>query len=208
MGPLKSAMAAFCLLCAAPARADPVDRWSTFIAEASQRFGIPSPWIRRVMRAESGGRTWLRGRPIVSSAGAMGLMQLMPGTWREMRARLGLGHDPHDPRDNILAGTAYLKDMHDRFGYPGLFAAYNAGPHRYARHLATGRPLPAETVAYVGAVADGHAAEAPQGRGAGAGIFAIASDVRTGSAPPLEADPVARRDTIFVPLGSGRPMPD
>ena len=58
----------------------------------------------------------------------MGLMQLMPATWAAMRAEHGLGHDPHDPRDNILAGTAYLRAMYDRFGYPGLFAAYNAGP--------------------------------------------------------------------------------
>ena len=140
------------ILLASPAVARPVDRWSGYIAEASDRFGVPEEWIRRVIRAESGGRTTLAGRPIISRAGAMGLMQLMPGTWREMRAAHGLGPDPHDPRDNILAGTAYLRAMHDRFGYPGLFAAYNAGPERYAGHLATGRRLPAETVAYVAAV--------------------------------------------------------
>jgi hypothetical protein len=134
-------------------RADPLDRWTPHVAEASVRFGVPAEWIRRVMRAESGGRTMLAGRPIVSPAGAMGLMQLMPGTWADMRARFGLGPDPHDPRDNILAGTAYLRLMYDRFGYPGLFAAYNAGPERYARHLATGQALPAETVAYMAAVA-------------------------------------------------------
>ena len=151
------ALAAFALTL--PAAAQPIARWQSLIAEASVRFGIPVAWIERVMRAESGGRTMLGGRPIVSRAGAMGLMQLMPATWAEMRARLGLGRDPHDPRDNILAGTAYLRLMHDRFGYPGLFAAYNAGPARYARHLATGRPLPSETVAYVATV--GEAAPAP-----------------------------------------------
>jgi len=129
-----------------------IDRWSAHIREASVRFGVPEEWIRRVMRAESGGRTMLDGRPIVSRAGAMGLMQLMPGTWAEMRARYGLGADPHHPRDNIIAGTAYLRAMYDRFGSPGLFAAYNAGPQRYAEHLATGRRLPAETLAYVAAV--------------------------------------------------------
>ena len=137
---------------ASPAAAEPLDRWSGHIAEASGRFGVPSDWIRRVMRAESGGRTAINGRPVTSRAGAMGLMQLMPGTWREMRAVHGLGPDPHDPRDNILAGTAYLRAMHDRFGYPGLFAAYNAGPARYAEYLETGRRLPSETVAYVSAV--------------------------------------------------------
>jgi hypothetical protein len=82
-------------------------------------------------------------------------MQLMPGTWTEIRAQLGLGFNPHDPRDNILAGTAYLRAMHDRFGYPGLFAAYNAGPARYAEHLATGRPLPGETRDYLTKVGGG-----------------------------------------------------
>jgi hypothetical protein len=82
----------------------------------------------------------------------MGLMQIMPATWAELRAEHGLGADPFAPRDNILAGAAYLRTMHDRFGFPGLFAAYNAGPGRYQSHLTTGDPLPAETVAYVARV--------------------------------------------------------
>ena len=127
-------------------------RWRAATAEASLRFGIPIAWIERVMRAESGGQTMLYGRPTTSSAGAMGLMQLMPSTWAAMRAAHALGGDPHDPRDNILAGTAYLRAMYDRFGYPGLFAAYNAGPGRYAAHLATGRALPGETRAYLAAL--------------------------------------------------------
>ncbi len=149
MGPLKLAMAALALAAAAPAHAESVADWRLYITEASLRFGVPSAWIERVMRAESNGRTQLNGRPIRSRAGAIGLMQLMPGTWAEMRRRLGLGADPDDPRDNILAGTFYLRLMYDRFGYPGLFAAYNAGPGRYAAHLATGSALPGETVAYL-----------------------------------------------------------
>lgn len=129
-----------------------VDRWSAPIREASARFGIPEAWIKRVMRAESGGQTTLDGRPITSTAGAMGLMQVMPKTWAEMRRTYKLGPDPHDPRDNVLAGAAYLRAMYDRFGYPGLFAAYNAGPARYAEYLTTGRSLPAETAAYVAVV--------------------------------------------------------
>ena len=82
----------------------------------------------------------------------MGLMQLMPATWVELSARYGLGLDPFDPRDNILAGTAYIKDMHDRFGSAGFLAAYHAGPWRYEHYLATGQPLPPETIAYVAAV--------------------------------------------------------
>ncbi len=103
------------------------------------------------MRAESGGRATIDGRPIRSPKGAIGLMQLMPGTWAELRGQLHLGDDPDEPRDNILAGTYYLRLLHDRFGFPGLFAAYNAGPGRYERFLAGGT-LPAETRAYLGRV--------------------------------------------------------
>jgi len=129
-----------------------IDRWQPHIAEAAARFDIPEAWIRAVMKAESGGRTRLGGRPITSRAGALGLMQVMPDTYAEMRLQHGLGPDPHDPRDNILAGTAYLRAMYERFGFPGLFAAYNAGPGRYQEHLDHGRPLPAETRAYLAAL--------------------------------------------------------
>jgi soluble lytic murein transglycosylase-like protein len=149
MAPLKLSVAVVALLLASPARADPVAQWQPHVAEASARFGVPADLIERVIRAESGGRTMLGGRPITSHAGAMGLMQLMPGTWTEVRARLRLGADPHNPRDNILAGTAYLRMMYDRFGHPGMFAAYNAGPGRYATYLAGRSRLPGETVAYV-----------------------------------------------------------
>lgn len=126
-----------------------VDQWASEISNASSRFGLPAQWIRRVMNAESGGRRLFDGRPVVSRAGAMGLMQLMPGTWSEMRSMLGLGPDPFEPKDNILAGAAYLRIMYNRFGYPGLFAAYNAGPARYSDYLSQGRDLPPETVTYV-----------------------------------------------------------
>ena len=119
------------------------------IAAASQRFAIPEAWIRSVMRAESAG-----DRHAVSHRGAMGLMQVMPATWASLRAQHGLGADPFVPQDNILAGTAYLREMLDRFGSVSLMlAAYNAGPRRVEAHLATGQPLPAETRAYVAALA-------------------------------------------------------
>jgi hypothetical protein len=124
-------------------------RWSALIAIASARYGIPANWITRVIQEESGGHTRLLGQPIRSRAGAMGLMQLMPQTWEEMRDRYGLGSDPDDPRDNVIAGTAYLRMMYDRFGYPGLFAAYNAGPARYAAYLRSGVALPTETISYL-----------------------------------------------------------
>ena len=124
-------------------------QWRPLIVEAARRFGIPVDWIEAVIEAESGGRTVLDGAPITSPAGAMGLMQLMPATYAELRARHGLGPDPHDPRDNILAGTAYLREMRDRFGFPGLFAAYHAGPTRYVACLKGEEPLPEETLVYL-----------------------------------------------------------
>jgi hypothetical protein len=129
-------------------RTVPRDPYAAHIAEASRRFGVPLAWIRAVMRAESAGDVGA-----ISSKGAMGLMQLMPDTWAELRARYRLGRNPYDPRDNILAGTAYLREMFDRYGNVGaMFAAYNAGPGRYDEYLWTGRPLPAETRAYVSAI--------------------------------------------------------
>jgi hypothetical protein len=118
------------------------------VAEAAQRSGIPASWIRAVMQAESGGAA-----QAVSPKGAMGLMQIMPETWATLRLRYGLGTDPFDPHDNIIAGAAYLRELHDRYGSPGFLAAYNAGPARYEDHLATGQPLPAETRAYVALLA-------------------------------------------------------
>ncbi len=132
----------------APATADPLNRWACAIAEAAARFGLPKKWIRDVMRIESGGVALNQGRPLVSAAGAMGLMQLMPATWHDMQDQLRLGSDPFDPHDNIIAGSAYLRLMYDRFGYPGMFAAYNLGPRRYAAVL-LGDRLPAETRAYM-----------------------------------------------------------
>jgi hypothetical protein len=117
---------------------------AAFVAEASRRFGIPAAWIRAVMHAESFGDV-----RAISPKGAMGLMQIMPDTWTALRQRYHLGADPYDIHNNILAGAAYLRELHDRYGIPGFLAAYNAGPARWEDHLATGRPLPAETRAYL-----------------------------------------------------------
>src|SRR6266436_3959985 len=129
------------------ARSESVNRFAEFIGEASARFALPARWIRAVMQVESSGDVHA-----ISSRGAMGLMQLMPGTWVELSVRYRLGLDPFDPSDNILAGTAYLKEMHARFGLAGVLAAYHAGPARYEQHLATGKSLPQDTIAYVAAV--------------------------------------------------------
>lgn len=158
IAPSAAAVAQMAPPSAQPARQSVAD----FVEEASQRFGIPIVWILAVMRAESAGDT-----RATSTAGAMGLMQIMPRTWLELRARYRLGDDPYDSHDNIIAGTAYLRELYDRYGSPGFLAAYNAGPGRYEDHLATGRALPAETRAYLSNLA-------PQVGGAPSGGSVIA----------------------------------
>ncbi len=130
------------------ANSQPVDPFAASITEASKRFAVPERWIRSVMRVESAGEVRARSRK-----GAMGLMQIMPQTWSDLRARYDLGADPYDPRDNILAGAAYIRELYQRFGTPGFLAAYNSGPTRYENHLSTGRSLPDETQDYVAILA-------------------------------------------------------
>ena len=130
-----------------------LNRWDAVIDEASQRFHVPKQWIRAVMAHESGGRTMLgEDKPIVSRAGAIGLMQVLPQTYDEMAQQHRLGGNAFDAHDNIMAGTAYLHWLHKRYGYPAMFAAYNAGPGRLEQHLVNGVKLPAETRAYVGGI--------------------------------------------------------
>lgn len=144
---------------------DPADRWGVYIAEASARFDVPEQWIRSVMWVESRAETHWDGVPVVSAAGAMGLMQIMPATWAELTATHHLGDNPHDPRANILAGTAYIRQLYDWYGAPGFLAAYNAGPGRYLQHLRDGRPLPRQTEVYVAMLAPQIAGGAPRIRG-------------------------------------------
>lgn len=201
---------ALCVLCAAqPAAASAYfPRWQPIIAEAATRFALPASWIARVMAAESGGATTRNGQPITSRAGAMGLMQLMPETWAAMRTANHLGADPYDPHDNIVAGAAYLRLLYQRYGYPNLFAAYNAGPARLEDFLYRSRPLPAETTAYIARVlhADATAAhsvtpvETPASSAESSGLFFVRGDEGVGANPP-PASPDAT-GALFVPLSS------
>jgi soluble lytic murein transglycosylase-like protein len=118
-----------------------------FIAEAARRFALPGAWLQAIIRAESGGKP-----RAISAKGAMGLMQIMPATWNDLRVRHRLGADAFDPHDNVIAGAGYIRELFDRYGTPGWIAAYNAGPGRYEAAL-RGQPLPAETRAYVAVVA-------------------------------------------------------
>jgi cell division septation protein DedD len=133
----------------------PEDPWGPYIREAAQRYDVPERWVREVMHQESGGLEYQNGQLIISPAGAMGLMQVMPETYDELRDRYGLGSDPYDPHDNILAGVAYIREMYDVYGYPGFLAAYNAGPGRLDDYLMHNKPLPEETRRYVSRI--GHA---------------------------------------------------
>jgi hypothetical protein len=128
----------------------PDDPWGPYIQEAASRFQVPERWIRAIMRQESGGRLYdASGRPITSPVGAMGLMQVMPRTYDTLRSRYALGSDPYDPRDNIQAGAAYIREMHARYGAPGFVAAYNAGPDRVEGYLSGAKILPDETIHYL-----------------------------------------------------------
>lgn len=128
-------------------------RWDSLIAAASKRFGVQEKWLRAVMQAESGGRLMLaENRPIKSGMGAMGLMQLMPDTYNDMRRQYGLGANPYDPHDNIFAAAAYLRWLQGKYGYPKMFAAYNDGPGNLEARMMDMGLLPRETQAYVARV--------------------------------------------------------
>jgi hypothetical protein len=134
-----------------------------------------------VMRMESGGRTMLTpSQPIISDKGAMGLMQVMPQTYQEMRAQYRLGADPFNPLDNIPAGVAYLKWLKGKYGYPVLFAAYNAGPGQVDDSLTRGTPLPQETKLYI------------------AGIGRILDDKNVGDGLPVAEAKFTRPDGLPV----------
>ena len=193
------------------------DPHAAAIAEAAARFAIPEPWIDAVIVVESAGNP-----RAVSPAGAMGLMQVMPGTWAALRQLHGLGDDPFDARDNILAGTAYLRAMLDRYGNTGaMLAAYNAGPGRYDAYLQTGRLLPAETRAYVatlvprldGSAPPDHRPSTSDWREAGLFVDTQAADtVQPGGDPEAPSTRVetltpSPATALFVPRASADPDP-
>lgn len=118
--------------------------FAKLITADARRFSIPAAWICAVINAESAGDVHA-----ISPKGAIGLMQLMPQTWALLRRRYHLGANPESPRNNIFAGTAYLRTLLDRYGAPGFLAAYNAGPARWEAHIAIGEELPTETKSYL-----------------------------------------------------------
>lgn len=172
------------------------DPYAAPVNEAAQRFHLPAAWIRAVMRVES-----RNDRDAISPKGAMGVMQIMPATWSELRRRHALGADPFDPSDNILAGAAYLRELHDRYGSPGFLAAYNAGPGRYEQFLG-GRPLPAETRAYVAALLP-----FIRGEDHGAKISSGAAARRPWTYAPLFVAPPERVSVTYPAVRNPHPVP-
>ncbi|MBV9747572.1 MAG: lytic transglycosylase domain-containing protein [Acetobacteraceae bacterium] len=171
------------------------DPWGPYVHEASGRFDIPEEWIRAVMHQESGGHLYIHGDLVTSGAGAMGLMQVMPDTYDELRSRYPeLGDDPFDPHDNIMAGSAYLREMYDIYGSPGFLAAYNAGPGRLDDYLTRNRPLPAETRRYVAAISPNLGFATPHHGSPGA-LYAMNAIPAAIPAGPRYPD----QDTAFVP---------
>jgi cell division septation protein DedD len=159
----------------------PSDPWRPYVQEASNRFAVPQGWIKAVIRQESGGHEFLHGRPVTSDAGAMGLMQLMPATYAELRDRYRLGNDPYDPHDNIMAGTGYISELYARYGAPAFLVAYDAGPRRLDQFNAGRATLPNETVAYLASVAPTLALEGPM-----TGPLAIYADARRNQRAPVQ----------------------
>ncbi len=155
-----------------PPPGPPEDPWGPYISEAAARFRVPGHWVRAVMHQESGGE-----QQATSPVGAMGLMQVMPATYDGLRGRYQLGDDPYDPHNNILAGTAYIREMYDRFGAPGFLAAYNAGPDRVDSYLAGQAVLPDETVNYLAAITPNLGTDVPR-----SGPFAVYASARSGRA--------------------------
>jgi Transglycosylase SLT domain len=185
-----------------PLPLDPKDPWRDLIAEASGRFDVPEQWIRAVMHRESGGRATVKGKAITSPAGAVGLMQVMPATYAELRNRHGLGPTPSDPRDNIMAGTAYLREMYDQFGSPGFLAAYNCGPACFTAVQAGRQRLPKETRQYVAALAPVVAKTAPRGTG---GDTALTAVVVAATEPPK---PVSQPEELVQVASAAPPEPE
>nr|WP_237389013.1 lytic transglycosylase domain-containing protein [Acetobacter persici] len=165
--------------------------FDAYVTEAATRMQIPSAWIAAVMQAESQGDV-----RAASPKGAMGLMQIMPDTWRDLRRTLNLGADPYDPHDNITAGAAYLRWLHNRYGDAGFLAAYNAGPGRYEELLRTSRALPDETKKYVTRVARLLRGES-FGNPVFEQVFVDPSHVKTPSGNQLFVGPFASRDAAL-----------
>ncbi len=161
----------------------PVSDYAPIFDAAGQEWNVDPNLLRAMAQQESGGKP-----RIVSSAGAQGVMQIMPGTQRDLGVT-----DPNDPQQSIFGGAKYMSQLLDQYKSPELaLAAYNAGPDRVDNHLATGNPLPRETQAYVPAISANYQrmAKAPA---------ASAAPAATSAAPAVQpASDEASRNAAFL----------
>jgi soluble lytic murein transglycosylase-like protein len=170
--------------------------------EAARRSGLPLGTVFGVMAAESAGNP-----RAVSPKGAMGCMQIMPATWTYLTNRYALGPDPFDARMNMIGGALYLAELAARYGFPGAYSAYNAGPGRYQRYVAGRAALPAETIAYAARIAGGTAprvATAPPPRWQEASLFLIrpTAPAKRSAAPDSKASDVGSLFGGLFPLAA------
>src|SRR3984893_14204412 len=181
-----------------------IERWAAYIPERARRVGRPETWVRAVMQAESGGLADAK-----SSAGAIGLMQIMPETYAELGARYGLGANAYDPHDNIIAGTAHMSEMIELFGVPNFLAAYNAGPARLEEHLQRGRPLPEETQRYLAQIGELPVGVPPSGElpAPQSLPFETAASTAPSSSPQTTTGQPSAQRMIGAPIHEPQPRP-
>ncbi|MHC2105832.1 transglycosylase SLT domain-containing protein [Methylobacterium sp. CM6246] len=181
------------LLCAGPAAAAPSEGATETVEQALCRLiddsakarGLPVPFLTRLIWRESSFRVG-----VVSSAGAQGVAQFMPGTARE-RGLL----DPFDPEQAIPHAAHLLADLKTQFGNLGLAAAaYNGGAGRVSKWLSGEGGLPAETRAYVAAIT-GTPAEDWRGGTAGTITYPEGGAPEAKAKEAKEAKPGARAET-------------
>jgi len=172
----------------------PVAEWSDWIHEHADRHGVDARLVQAIVQVESGYNHRARSR-----TGAVGLMQLMPGTARTVQV-----DDRYDAEQNIRGGVAYLRQMIDLF--PGrlelAIAAYNAGPNAVQRH--GGIPPYAETRDYVDRVLTLY-------RGTGSSLMLAFSSGGTapqlnGLAQPLVASPLQQALAKGTFRAAARPL--
>ena len=181
------------------ASAAPLDLGPIYQA-AGQEWNVDPALLQAVAAQESGATA--NPDQARSPKGAMGRMQLMPGTASDMGVT-----DPSDPVQSIYGGAKYLSQQLDKYPTPELaLAAYNAGPNRVDDHLANGTPLPAETVAYIPGVTRRYQAlAAPQQPPAASGDGGASQrldQAMTDLRQPGTASPTATPAAAAAPSGS------
>jgi hypothetical protein len=178
----------------------PVSDYDPIVDAASKEWDLDPNWMRSIMQGESAGSPVDKnGQPIRSSAGAGGLMQIMPATAQQ----LGVANID-DPVQNIWGGAKYLAQLRDRYNgnIQLATAAYNAGPNRVDAYINTGQPLPSETAAYVPKIASYYQGFAKRYQGS----QPVMQATTTSPTPPAQAE-VPSNDDFLKMTGGGKSAP-